>query len=110
MVSKYRLAVSVVFIGILAFLLARLDLGAVYAQMLLAKKLYLGIAGVLFLGMLYLKIQKLAWISRYYAHALSFSQAALVQMVGIAFATLTPGRVGEGSKVILMKKRFGIPV
>ena len=31
-------------------------------------------------------------------------------MVGIALATLTPGRVGEGSKVILMKKHFGIPV
>jgi uncharacterized membrane protein YbhN (UPF0104 family) len=109
MVSKYRLAVSAIFLGILAFLLVKLDLGAVYAQMLLAKKQYLGIALVLFLGMLYVKIQKLVLISRYYENALSFSQAALVQMVGIAFATLTPGRVGEGSKVILMKKYLKIP-
>ena len=64
MVSKYRLAVSVIFLGILAFMLTKLDLGAVYAQMLLAKKLYLGIAGMLFFLMMYLKIQKLAWISR----------------------------------------------
>jgi uncharacterized membrane protein YbhN (UPF0104 family) len=109
MVSKYRLAVSVIFLGILAFLLIRLDLRAVYTQLLLAKKLYLGIAAVLFIVMLYFKIQKLAWIARYYTHPISFSQAALVQMVGIALATLTPGRVGEGSKVILMKKYLKIP-
>jgi uncharacterized membrane protein YbhN (UPF0104 family) len=110
MVSKYRLAISVVFLGILAFLLIKLDLGAVYAQMLKAKKLYLGIAGVLFIVMLFLKIQKLSWISRYYSYSMSFSQAALVQMVGIALATLTPGRVGEGSKVILMKRHLKIPI
>ncbi len=109
MVSKYRLAVSVIFLGILAFLLLKLDLGAVYNQMLLAKKQYLAVAGVLFLGMLYTKIQKLVLISRYYENAITFSQAALVQMVGIAFATLTPGRVGEGSKVLLMKKYLKIP-
>lgn len=110
MVSKYRLAVSVLFLGILAYLLVKLDLGAVYAQMVLAKKQYLAVAGVLFIAMLYAKIQKLACISRYYGRPITFAQAALVQMVGIAFATLTPGRVGEGSKVILMKKHLGIPV
>ncbi len=110
MVSKYRLAVSAIFLGILAFLLTELDLGAVYTQMLLAKKLYLGFAGVVFIVMLYLKIQKFTWISRYYSQAMSFKQAALVQMVGIALATLTPARVGEGSKVILMKKYLKIPI
>lgn len=110
MVSKYRLAVSLVFLAVLVFLLGKLDLRAVFAQMLLAKKLYLGLAGVVFVLMLYLKIQKFTWIASYYSQAMSFKQAALVQMVGIALATLTPGRVGEGSKVILMKKHLKIPI
>jgi uncharacterized membrane protein YbhN (UPF0104 family) len=110
MVSKYRLAVSAIFLSILAFLLMRLDLGAVFAQIVLAKKQYLVVAGVVFFVMLYLKIKKLVWISRYYSYTMSFKQATLVQMVGIALATLTPGRIGEGSKVILMKKYLKIPV
>ena len=110
MVSKYRLVVSIVFMGVLAYLLMKLDISAVYDQLLLAKKRYLLMAVGIYAGMLYLKIQKLAWISRYYAYSIHFSQAALVQMVGIAIATLTPGRVGEGSKVILLKKYLKIPV
>jgi uncharacterized membrane protein YbhN (UPF0104 family) len=110
MVSKYRLAVSLVFLAVLVFLLGKLDIMAVFDQMLRAKKLYLGLAGVVFVLMLYLKIQKFTWIARYYSQVMSLRQSALVQMVGIAFATLTPGRVGEGSKVILMKKHLKIPI
>ncbi|MBU2559435.1 flippase-like domain-containing protein, partial [archaeon] len=110
MVSKYRLAVSVIFLSILTFLLMRLDLGAVFEQMARAKKQYLVVAGVVFFSMLYLKIKKFVWISSYYSHVMYFKQATLVQMVGIALATLTPGRIGEGSKVILMKKYLKIPV
>ncbi len=39
-----------------------------------------------------------------------FLEAALVQMVGISFATITPGRVGEGSKAVLLHKRAGVPI
>jgi uncharacterized membrane protein YbhN (UPF0104 family) len=110
MVSKYKLIISVLFLGILAYLLSKLDIGAVYEQMLKANKIFLVIATSVFILMLLLKIQKFVWISRYYSHTMFFKQAALVQMVGIAIATLTPGRVGEGSKVILMKNHLGMPM
>lgn len=110
MVSKYRLAISVAFLGILAFLLSRLDLGQVYDQILRANKLFL-IAGIsMFVFALVIKIAKFMLISRYYDCPLTFKQATLVELVGISLATLTPGRVGEGSKVILMKKQLGMPV
>ncbi len=110
MVSKLRLAITVIFLGVLAFLLTKLDVGAVYTQMLLAKREYLLMAVPVFILMMFLKIQKLRWISYYYSHGMSFTQAFLVQMVGIALATLTPGRLGEGSKIVLMKKYLDIPV
>jgi uncharacterized membrane protein YbhN (UPF0104 family) len=110
MVSKYRLAVSIIFLGLLAFLLTKLDLVAVYEQILKSNKLFLIIGISLFLFMILIKIAKFALVSRYYSYQLSFKQASLIQMVGITLATLTPARVGEGSKVILMKKHLGIPV
>jgi uncharacterized membrane protein YbhN (UPF0104 family) len=108
--SKYRLLVSIAFLAALAFLLSKLDIRAVYDQLLLARKRYLLVAAGLFGIMLYFKIQKLVWISRYFAHPISFAQGALVQMVGISIAMMTPGRVGEGSKVLLLRRHTNAPV
>lgn len=110
MVSKYRLAVSVLFLGILAFLLSKLDLGAVYDQIIKSNKLFLILGvSILIFGVL-LKIAKFSLISRYYSYPLSLKQATLIEMVGISLATLTPGRVGEGSKIILMNRKLGMPI
>lgn len=110
MVSRYRLVVSVLFLGVLAFLLSKLDLGAVYDQITKSNKLFLILGVSIFIFVILTKIAKFALISRYYFHPLSFKQASLIEMVGISFATLTPGRVGEGSKVILMNRQLGMPM
>lgn len=110
MVPRYRLVVSVLFLGVLAFLLSKLDLGAVYDQIIKSNKLFLILGVSIFISVVLVKIAKFALISRYYSHPLSFKQSSLIQMVGISFAILTPGRVGEGSKVILMNRQLGVPI
>lgn len=110
MVSKYRLAVSVIFLGILAFLLLKMDIKEVYGQILRSNKLFLIIGISIFISGVLVKIAKFALISRYYSYPLSFMQASLIELVGISIATLTPGRIGEGSKIILMNRKLGVPI
>lgn len=92
MVPLYRLVASVLFLGALVFLLS----------------LVLGV--LTFISGALLKIAKFALISRYYSYPLSFKQASLIEMVGISFATLTSGRVGEGSKALLMNRPLEVPI
>jgi uncharacterized membrane protein YbhN (UPF0104 family) len=82
----------------------------VYHEITGANKLYLFL-GILSLVMgSILKIFRFSLVTRIYHHPIPLFEAALVQMVGISIATLTPGRVGEGSKAILLNKRSGFPM
>ncbi len=110
MAPRYRILVSILFLGLLSYLLSRLDLDSVYNNIVKSNKIFLTLGVMFFISGVQIKILKFSLISRYYSYPLSFKQAALIEMVGISFATLTPGRIGEGSKAILMNKHLKMPM
>ncbi len=109
MLSKYRWIISILFLLILAFIFTKLDMTAVYGQVLNSNKLFLTLGVLSLVLVILLKIARFCLISRYCSYPLTFKQASLVEIVGISLAMLTPGRVGEGSKAIIMNRNFGIP-
>ena len=106
----YQLLVSVVFLAVLGYLLSSLKLGRVYRELLAVDRVYLILGALIFFFAAILKIYRFSLVVRVYGFEIPFLEAALVQMVGISFATLTPGRVGEGSKAILLNKRADVPI
>ncbi len=106
----YQLLVSVVFLAVLGYLLSSLKLGLVYRELLALDRVYLLLGALILFAAALLKIYRFQIVVRIYGFEIPFLEAALVQMVGISFATLTPGRVGEGSKAILLNKRADVPI
>jgi uncharacterized membrane protein YbhN (UPF0104 family) len=56
------------------------------------------------------KILRFALVTKFCNFPISRREASLIQMVGISIAILTPARVGEGSKAVLLNKRLNIPI
>jgi glycosyltransferase 2 family protein len=110
MLSKYRWIISIIFLSVLVFIFTTLDMTAVYGQVLNSNKLFLTLGVLSLVLVILLKIARFCLISRYCSYSLTFKQASLVEIVGISLAMLTPGRVGEGSKAIIMNRQFGIPL
>ncbi len=110
MLLNYRLIISIIFLSVLLFLLTKLDIAAVYVQVVNSNKLFLTIGILCLVQVILLKIIRFVTISRYYSYPLTFKQASLVETVGISFAMVTPGRVGEGSKAIIMNKELRVPM
>ena len=107
---NYRLIISVLFLSVLLFLLTKLDISAVYGQVVGSNKVFLTIGILCLVLVILLKIVRFTSISRYYSYPLTFKEASLVETVGISFAMVTPGRVGEGSKAIIMNRELGVPM
>ncbi len=108
--SKYRWIISIIFLSVLIFLFTTIDMTAVYGQVLDSNKLFLTLGVLSLVLVILLKIARFCLISRYCSYPLTFKQASVVEIVGISLAMLTPGRVGEGSKAIIMNRQFGIPL
>lgn len=106
----YQGLLSVFFLLVLALLLSRMRFDVVYLELRNSNKLFLALGVMsLFLTSI-VKIFRFSLVTRIYHHPIPIFEAALVQMVGISIATLTPGRVGEGSKAVLLHKRSGFPM
>lgn len=106
----YQLLVSIVFLAVLGYLLSSLKLGLVYKELVALDPMYLFLGALILAVAALLKIYRFQIVVRIYGFEIPFLEAALVQMVGISFATLTPGRVGEGSKAVLLNKRADVPI
>ncbi len=103
--NKYRLVISIAFLVALLYMLSRLELELVYHELAELNKLYLilGVFCLVFSSLI--KIGRFTLVSRYYNQKIPFSDAFLIQMVGISIAILTPARLGEGSKAVLLNRR-----
>jgi uncharacterized membrane protein YbhN (UPF0104 family) len=106
----YQGLLSLFFLLALMLLISRMSIDVVYLEMRNANKLYisLGVLSLVFASLV--KIFRFNLVTRIYHHPIPLFDAALVQMVGISIATLTPGRVGEGSKAVLLNKLMGVPM
>jgi uncharacterized membrane protein YbhN (UPF0104 family) len=107
---KYQMFVSLLFLVLLIYLLSKLRVETIYEEIVEINKQFL-VLGVLSLTLAAIvKVFRFALVSRSRNHPISIAEASLIQMVGISMATLTPARVGEGSKVVLLNKYSGVPM
>jgi uncharacterized membrane protein YbhN (UPF0104 family) len=106
----YQGLLSLLFLLALALLISRMNLDVVYLEIQDSDKLFISLGVLSLVVASILKIFRFSLVTRIYHHPIPLFEAALIQMVGISIATLTPGRVGEGSKAILLNKRSGSPM
>ena len=108
--KTYQIVFSILFFIGLVYLLSKLNLEDIYEKINESNKLLLffGIIGMAFAQVF--KVIRFALVAKFYNFPISRREASLIQMVGISIAILTPARVGEGSKAILLHKRLNIPV
>lgn len=106
----FQIVFSTLFLVGLVYLLSKLSLYEIYRHIIESNKflLLLGIIGIA-LAQIF-KIIRFALVTNFYNFPISRREASLIQMVGISIAILTPARIGEGSKAILLNKRLNIPV
>lgn len=100
---------SLFFVGLI-YLLNKMNLGDVFQRINESNKLllFLGIICMAFAQIF--KIIRFALVTKLYNFPISAREASLIQMVGISIAILTPARVGEGSKAILLNRRLNVPI
>lgn len=106
----YQILISFIFIIALLYLVSQVNYNLVYQSLVGANKFYL-LLGVLSLILAaFIKILRLSLVTRYFNYPLSYLEVSLIQMVGISIAILTPARLGEGSKAVLLNKRASVPM
>jgi uncharacterized membrane protein YbhN (UPF0104 family) len=106
----YQILISFIFIIALLYLVSKVNFNLVYQGLVGANKFYLLLGVLSLLLAAFIKIIRLTLVTRYFNYPLSYLEASLIQMVGISIAILTPARVGEGSKAVLLNKRAGVPL
>ncbi len=99
------IVINLAIIGFLIWFLWGLDYKKIGDLLAQSNKIYL-IIGLLFFALsLLFKITRFGAVTRYYGYKFSFTQTSFIQMVGIAIAMMTPGRLGEATKIYLLKQR-----
>lgn len=106
----FQIVFTILFLVGLAYLLSKLSLDDIFQHIIESNKilLFLGIIGIALAQVF--KIIRFAFVTKFYNFPISRREASLIQMIGISIAILTPARIGEGSKAILLNKRLNIPI
>ena len=106
----FQIIFSILFFVGLVYLLSKLSLDDIYQRIIESNKLLL-LLGIISIALAQVfKIIRFALVTKFYNFPISRREASLIQMVGISIAILTPARIGEGSKAILLNKRLNIPI
>lgn len=101
--------INVAIVGFLVWFLWGLDYKKIGDLLAQSNKTYLLIGLLFFCLSLIFKITRFGAVTRYYGYKFSFRQTTFIQMVGIAIAMMTPGRLGEATKIYLLKQR-SVPI
>ena len=110
MSPRYRQIITILFFFVLIYFLSQLKFDVVYEQMVRSNKVFLSLGVLSLIFTILIKISRFRLIGEYYFHPISYKESALIEMVGISFAIITPARAGEGLKAILLNKRLEIPM
>lgn len=106
--SKYTIILIVMtvlfFLGF-GYMLSTIDWVAAYELFTASKRLFLIQAFALMIASIVIKIFRFQLVSKYYGKRLNFRNASLIQMFGICVAMVTPGRLGEASKIYLLYRK-----
>jgi uncharacterized membrane protein YbhN (UPF0104 family) len=108
--KKYQLILSLVFLLALIYFLSKLRFDVVFQEISSSNKLFLSLGVISLILAATVKIFRFSMVTKTYHYPISLLEASLIQMVGISFAILTPARIGEGSKAVLLNKRLDVPM
>ncbi|MFA6198576.1 MAG: lysylphosphatidylglycerol synthase transmembrane domain-containing protein [Patescibacteria group bacterium] len=99
------IALNVVIIGFLIYFLSRLDYATMGRLFRSANLWWLLLGIVAYLFSLYFKIARLGSVTNYFGFRLPWRDLSFIQMTAIAIAMMTPGRLGEASKIYLLHQK-----
>ncbi|MDP3964356.1 MAG: lysylphosphatidylglycerol synthase transmembrane domain-containing protein [bacterium] len=103
------IVLNLAIVGFLIYFLSTLEYDRIRSLFVQAEIEWL-IIGLAFFGLsIIFKILRFGAVLQFYGYRFSFSDTAYVQMVGIAIAMMTPGRLGEASKIYLLQRK-SVPV
>lgn len=105
-----QILLSLAFIGVLLYLLSALDIRLVFRTIQGMNKIYFTLGVLSLLSSIAVKSYRFGLVNKYYTYPLRYFEAFFIQIVGISIAIMTPARVGEGSKALLLYKRRGVPI
>lgn len=94
----------VLFIGILS----RVDVGAVLTAVRHADAWFLFLGALTIVAEVLLRTEKWRAVVLNFADKYSFRQSFATYLIGIAFGSVTPGKVGDAIKIIDLKEKTGI--
>ncbi|MBW3003731.1 flippase-like domain-containing protein [Candidatus Woesearchaeota archaeon] len=107
-IAKYKVAliiVSILFFLGLGYMLSKIDWLKAYDLFLNSNLFFLIAAFFVMVASILVKIIRFKFVTKYFDHKLNFRNSALIQMFGICVAMVTPGRLGEASKIYLLYRK-----
>lgn len=115
--NKLKIFISSIFVIIVIYFLTTIEYSEVIDVLKLSNVSFLIIGLIIFTINYLFKTLRLKGICSYYRSPISFKESLITQITSITLASFTPGRVGEFSKIYLLKKykvkgakTFAIPV
>ena len=99
------IGLNIAIVGFLIYFLSKLDYVTI-GRLFRTANVWLLLLGLLiYLASLYFKIARLGSVLKYFGYKLGWGDKSFIQMTAIAIAMMTPGRLGEASKIYLLHQK-----
>jgi uncharacterized protein (TIRG00374 family) len=99
------IVINVAIVGFLVYFLSKLDYSTIGHLFRTANIWWLTLGIVAYLISLIFKIARLGSVMNYFGYRLKWRDLSFIQMTAIAIAMMTPGRLGEASKIYLLRQK-----
>jgi len=93
------------FVVMLVWMLSRLDVDSVRQYWQQAHLGWLGIGLAVYGLSVWFKVERFRLVTGHFGHRLSLADSGFIQMIGTALALLTPGRIGEATKIYFLHRQ-----
>lgn len=102
--------ITILFIITLIFLLRTIDFNLFIKELKSINKFFIIAAVITTILAIMARIFKFKFATNYLSYKINFKDASLFQILSLSFALITPARIGEATKAVLLKKRLNIPI
>lgn len=97
--------VNVLFIAAVIWMIRRLDINSVRQYWQQAHLGWLAVGLAAYGLSVWFKIVRFRVVTGHFGHRLSLSDSGFIQMIGTSLALLTPGRIGEATKIYFLHRQ-----
>jgi glycosyltransferase 2 family protein len=104
---RKKLKIAFILIGILLFLyiLYNVNIPVLFEILSNINCFFLGIVILIYFVSLFFRVLKWKWITNIISREFSFADAMISYLVGIAFSTVTPAKMGDVLRIFYVKKK-----